>query len=190
MNHQYDYNSTHEGHDLLAPIGSSRAVRNCDFFFNCGLWLLLSSNLVQFPSLVWPPHVQFMPPPTWTSYHSPNLIFLPACLPASSVYYFLFGCWTLFPHGVCSLACSTSPAWMPSRPSHGIFPTSHKWTLRALPSGNGSFTWIKSSTCWCRCLAAATSLSEIASLRDCWVFRESSSTTAERRQYRLINFSL
>lgn len=55
---------------------------------------------------------------------------------------------------------------------------------------NSSFTWMKSNTCWCLCLAAATSLSEIASLRDCWVFRASSSTTAERRQYRLINFSL
>lgn len=55
---------------------------------------------------------------------------------------------------------------------------------------NSSVTWMKSNTCWCLCLAAATSLSEIASLRDCWVFRASSSTTAERRQYRLINFSL
>ncbi|XP_035524734.1 ankyrin repeat and fibronectin type-III domain-containing protein 1, partial [Morone saxatilis] len=53
------------------------------------------------------------------------------------------------------------------------------------------FLWFtKSSMSWCLCFAVATSLSVMASRSACWVMRASRSRTEDRRQYRLMNFSL
>lgn len=99
------------------------------------LLLLLSSSLVQFPSLVWPPSVQFLPWPTRTPYHFQIL-----SSRLSAFVCLLFSLWMLNSVSTrctqSSPASSTSPARMPSRPSHGIFPASHQWTtLSALPEG-------------------------------------------------------
>lgn len=83
------------------------------------LFLLVFFILPLFVSLVQSPNIQLMPQPTLTPFYFPKPVFLPVC-----PVYLLCSLWMQNVHSapmLCSLACPTAPAQMPSGPFMASF---------------------------------------------------------------------